>query len=103
MSDHPHNDDLELGSIADVLADPSSWVEPRASLEDDVVEAVASAASPWRAGRRPGRRLMGVAAASAAAALVAGLALQGGSAAPQYAAQLRATDLAPGAHASAAV
>ena len=30
----------EVSLLADLLADPSTWAEPRASLEDDVVRAV---------------------------------------------------------------
>ena len=64
----------EVALLADLLADPSTWAEPRAGLEEDVVQAVVDAvrpstspprrsrpaadgitASPWSAGR-PQRR-----------------------------------------------
>ena len=33
----------EISLLADLLADPSTWAEPRAGLEDDVVRAVVDA------------------------------------------------------------
>ncbi len=65
----------EVALLADLLADPSTWAEPRAGLEEDVVQAVVEGgpepppraptaavpaadgitASPWSAGR-PQRR-----------------------------------------------
>jgi hypothetical protein len=101
--------------IADVLADPSTWVEPDAGLEGRVVDAVARAqeapetvptpieSAMHRRGASRWRRLtLSAVAAAAAIAIVVGVvvATQGGNS-PDYSAQLHASGLAPGAHASA--
>ena len=36
----------ELRLLADLLADPSTWAEPRAGLEDEVIQAVADVGPP---------------------------------------------------------
>jgi hypothetical protein len=107
----------ELALLAELLADPATWAEPSPALEDAVVRAVAEAGAPATtpttpgaaSARRPepprGRRILAAAGAAAAAiALVvtgAVVLLTGGGTAPDYAAQLAATGLAPRAHASA--
>jgi hypothetical protein len=96
--------DLEL--LDDLLADTSMWIEPPRDLEDVVVWAVADAAAETpatsRAPRRRRRTASRFAAAAAlAAALVAGsVVLSGGPSSTGYAGDLRATGLAPRAHAS---
>jgi hypothetical protein len=107
----------ELGLLAELLADPSTWAEPGPGLGDVIVRAVedaplasARSSTPRAPGvRRPRerrRRLM-VAAFGAAAAVVAFVgalvAVSGGGASTSYEAQLTATALAPGAHASATI
>jgi hypothetical protein len=84
--------------VADVLADESVWVEPSAGLEDAVVRAVAEAASPAR--RRPWRAAAAGMAAAAAATVVALVVGTGGGGGADYAGELAATTLAPGATAS---
>jgi hypothetical protein len=88
----------EVGLLTELLADPSTWVEPRAELEDAVVRAVCD---PEDEVSRPHRRrlaVVGVAAAALIALLVAvGVVLLGGGAAPDYGGELAATELAPGA------
>jgi anti-sigma-K factor RskA len=102
----------ELPLLTDLLADPASWLEPRAGLADDVVAAVRNAgagpsAVPTAPARRPRRTWL-----VAAVAAVAALATVGGGAAvvdtqrtpaPLYSAHLAATPLAPDASASVAV
>ena len=104
----------ELTLLADLLADPSTWAEPNAGLEDAIVRAVVdaepamtTAATPVGSGRgRETRRRRGVlvwaAAAVAAVAIVATVVLVtgGGGTSPDYQAELSATGVAPGAHAS---
>ena len=106
----------ELPLLADLLADPSIWAEPSAGLEDMIVGAITAAepdttpaVTPIAGStRRPNaprrrRRVMAALIASAAAIVilvVTVLATQGGTG-PDYEAQLAATALAPGAHASA--
>ncbi len=105
----------ELGLLAALLADPSTWAEPDPDLEDAVVRAVRDAqASPatepvvYGARRRRSHRgRLGVAAFGAAAAVIAFvgavLALSGGGASTAYQAQLTATAVAPDARASATI
>ena len=96
----PHEAD-ELALLADLLADPSTWAEPRAGLEDEIVRSVA-AGSPARGGTRRTWRFAGAAAAVAAAiAISVGLVGTLGSTDPDFGAKLSATALAPGARASA--
>jgi hypothetical protein len=130
MTDRPKNEDLEhalaeasargLGPreaaevplVAEILADSSTWAEPRAGLEDAVVRAVADAepattSSPGPASRGPrSRRRRALVAALAAAAVialvvVATVFVTRGGTDGEYEAKLAATDVAPGAHATA--
>jgi anti-sigma-K factor RskA len=133
MTDHPTNKQREklitnahggaleppeaadLALLADVLADSSTWAEPRAELEDTVVRAIAdaeaitttsptpSAAIASREARRRHRRVLAPALAAAAviAIVVATVFVTRGGTSPDYQAQLRPTASAPGAHASA--
>jgi Anti-sigma-K factor rskA len=103
----------ELPLLADVLADPSTWAEPDAGVEDGVVRAVADAEPATRAPapiarhatRRRRRRVLvpavGAAAVIAVALVVASVVLTRGGTSADYEAQLMATRSAPGAHASA--
>jgi hypothetical protein len=106
----------ELGLLADLLADPSTWVEPSAGLEDTIVRAVADAepaatasvtpiahGEHREAGSRRRRVVLSALAAAAAviAVLVATVIVTRGDTSPDYKAQLSATGLAPGAHALA--
>jgi hypothetical protein len=106
----------ELALLADLLADPSTWSEPSPGLEDAIVHAVAEAepAAPTSTtgiitgapGRRAHRRqrvlVSAIGAAAAAAAIIVGVVLvTHANTGPEYQAQLSATGLAPGAHASA--
>src|SRR5262245_7328119 len=102
----------ELPLLANVLADSSTWTEPRAGLEDAVVRAVADAesittASSTPVARRPARRrrllVSALAAAAVIATVVATVLVTRGGTSPDYEAQLTATGSAPGAHASADV
>jgi hypothetical protein len=99
--------DLEL--LDELLAHPSTWVEPPPDLEDAVVWGVAEAAAPRptvvRTPRRQRRvgRLFAVAAVLTAAVVVGAFALAGNQASSDYAGQLSATGLAPGAHASVVI
>lgn len=96
----PHEAD-ELALLADLLADPSTWAEPRAGLEDEVMRSVAAAA-PARGRTMRTRRFAGTAAAVAAAiAISVGLAGTLGSTNPDFGAKLSATALAPAARAAA--
>ena len=93
----------ELALLADLLADPSTWAEPRAGLEDDIVQAVA-VAKPERVRPRRTRRLaIAAAAAVAAIAIPVGVIASEGTSVAAFNATLRATPLAPTAHASAGV
>jgi hypothetical protein len=98
--------DLEL--LDDLLAHPSMWVEPPPELEDVVVWAVAGAA-PTPAVPRTSRRrrraakLFAVAAVLAAALVVGSTVVIGNSSNGDYAGELQATGLAPGAHASVVI
>jgi hypothetical protein len=105
----------EISLLADLLADPSTWAEPRASLEDDVVEAVVNggtgrhlAPQPQRISAHRWHQRVAVIGGVAAAALIlialfAGVFMRHTHARISYDAQLSATALAPGAHASAGV
>jgi hypothetical protein len=111
------NEAAELTLLADLLADPSTWAEPSAGLEDAIVRAVADAeptttdtATPIAAGQRRratprGRSVLrwaAVAAAVVAIAVATIILVNGdGGTSPDYQAQLSATAVAPGAHASA--
>ena len=92
---HEHDDgDDDLGLVADLLAEPSTWSEPDPSLEDRVVRAVAEA-EPAPPSRRPapvsarrgprsrGRRVLYAATAAAASvAVVVGAAVATGGGGP---------------------
>jgi hypothetical protein len=107
----------EVALLADVLADPATWAEPTLGLEDAVVRAVSDAEPAATPSTRSGppratgvrrqaatrrRRILAAACAAAVTAIVvATLGLTGNGADPDYSAELRATALAPGAHASA--
>jgi hypothetical protein len=103
----------ELSMFADLLADPATWAEPRAGLEDAVVQAVvdapADAAAPKPAPTREKparwrRAALPIVAVAAAFVLALGLVAElGGGAGPDYSGGLTATQLAPGAHASVAI
>jgi hypothetical protein len=107
----------ELALLADLLADPSTWADPSPGLEDAIVRAVtdakpAAATSAPRADagsrheaeqsrrRRVVVSLVAAAAAIAIVVVVAAVALSRGAGSPDYAANLSATALAPGAHAT---
>jgi hypothetical protein len=92
------------------LADPSTWVEPRAGLEEDVVQALADATPLRTHAVRTRRRVavlggvVGLAAAAAiAVAFFVGATVKHSDDGITYAAQLGPTQLAPNAHASAGV
>lgn len=99
--------------LADLLADPSTWAEPRPGLEDVVVEAVsaADAIQPrgWRetasARGRGVSRVSGIVLAAAAAiaivAIVSAIVVSRGDSSPEFTADLAATELIPGARATA--
>jgi len=105
----------EVSLLADLLADPSTWVESRAGLEDEVVRAVvesgpglhlAPQAQTVSSSRWHHRVAMIGGAAAAALILIAvfaGVLVRHTEARIVYDAQLQATALAPGAHASAGV
>jgi hypothetical protein len=110
-------DDAEgLDVLAAVLADPSTWAEPRPELEATVLAAVADApraaprpsasGGPRRARQQRGRRVLTAAVGVAASvALVVGVLTitGGGDPDPDFRAALTATALAPRARASADV
>jgi len=107
----------ELGVLADLLAEPSTWIEPDPGLEDRVVRAVTDAPptrepSDARATARDQRvrrrsRRLAVAVAGIAASIVAVVAvvaaLGGGGTDPAFRGRLTATELAPGARATVEV
>ena len=107
----------ELAFMAELLADPSTWAEPAASLEDAVVLAVAAAdpasstsAAPTTTRSRgaPGTRrrrifLSAVAVAATLAVVIGVFVATRSSSSADYAANLVATGSAPGAQASAAI
>jgi hypothetical protein len=98
----PHEAD-ELALLADLLADPSTWAEPRAGLEDEVVRSIATAPAVRVARPRTWRFAGAAAAVAAAIAISVGLVGMVGSTDPDFEAKLSATALAPAARASAAV
>jgi hypothetical protein len=100
----------ELDLLADLLADPSTWAEPPAGLDDAVVDAVLeaepappteSAAARRKAARRSGapRRALVLAAAAAIVVVVAvgGVAAVRARSGADYQGQLASTALSPGA------
>lgn len=94
----------DLVLLAEVLADPSTWAEPRAALEDDVADAVAEAAPRGSAPTRRRRSFVfAVAAVAAAVVIASGIAFAVRSSDPEFDARLTATRLAPSAGASAAI
>src|SRR5690242_6488731 len=101
-------DQDEMDELRALLADPSVWAEPDASLEDRVVSAITTEASQ-RPGRpvasRPRSRsrtrgwtlaMVGVAAAAVIAVAVT-FSLRSTGSTQQFSMALAATDLAPGA------
>jgi len=106
--------DDEVALLADLLADPSTWAEPDAALEDRIVRAVdgapatsaAGPASRRRASRGRGHRFLYAAGAAAASvAVVAGIvvASDGGGSSADFSSRLTATALAPTARAAVQV
>jgi hypothetical protein len=104
----------ELALLADVLADSSTWAAPGPGLENAVVRAVADAeptaatslaAIARRNARRRWRRILpsALAAAAVIAIVVATVLITRGGSSADYEAQLGATRLAPGAHATAVI
>ena len=102
----------DLGRLADLLADPSTWAEPSFELEDAVVRAVASAQRVESAPRQvslkreralaPRWRWRIALSAAAAIVVIAGTILATQRAAsPGFGAALAATSLAPDARATA--
>ena len=96
----------DLPLLADLLADPSTWSEPRAGFDDEVVHAVAEAApalpkTPARSRRRLVTSLIGVAAAIVLISGAVLVARQSTSA--DFRAQLTASGVAPTARGSAAI
>jgi hypothetical protein len=99
----------EVGLLADLLASPSTWAQPPASLEAAVVRAVGEAEptvskpapTVWR--RRRVLWTIGVASALAVALVVGAAVVTGTKSSPQYAVELSSTGLAPGAHASVTI
>ena len=121
MNDHEKNEDskkmladawpgplereetADLTLLADLLADPATWAEPRAGLEDDVVSAVVESRRSHPSRRLRRSWLAASAAVAASIAIVAGIATTQGGAHADYAARLNATSLAPTARATAAL
>ena len=108
----------DLALLTDLLADPSTWSEPSAGLEDAVVHAVTTAAPPASPGtaevdahheasrRRRRRRIVpsAIAAVAASIAIIAGTVVAvGGNASREFTARLTATEAMPGARASASI
>jgi len=106
----------EVALLADLLAEPSAWAEPRPSLEEEVVQLVVDAGpslhvatQPQQITRRPSRRFAMAGGAALAAAAIVVVALFAGVLVGQhdqrfaFDARLEATALAPGAHASVGV
>jgi hypothetical protein len=101
---NPSPDDAhDLAMLADLLADPSTWAEPKAGLEDAVVHAVENAPSAPRRHRH--RVLVSVVAAAAlvAALLLGSVSVLETGSHPDYQVALSGTPLAPNAHGSANV
>ena len=106
----------ELPLLAALLADPTTWAEPSAGLEDSIVHAVMND-QPWEATvtaisdrrrrtRRRTRIIIPTTAAAAAAAIaivVGSIVASSGGPGPDFTAALAPTGLAPGAHGSAEV
>ena len=106
----------ELPLLAELLADPSTWAEPDADLEDRIVSAVTAAepdapssVTPIEAGTRravasrPRRRVVAASVAAAAAIVIVVatvIATRPGSG-PDFQTELAATAVAPEAHGSA--
>jgi hypothetical protein len=120
MNDHPNNEERQaliagdrtnlspdeaedIALFADLLADPSTWAEPNAALEDSVVAAVENAPAAPRRHRR--RVIFSVVAAAAliAALLLASVSVLATSSGPDYRAALAGTVLAPNAHGSVSI
>jgi hypothetical protein len=102
----------DVAFLAELLADPSTWAEPPAALEDAVVRAVVEAApdaapdaAPVEpAARRKRRSWMPVLAVAAAVVIALGaFAVLRDRTSSDFNAQLSATALAPGATGSADV
>jgi hypothetical protein len=100
--------DLEV--LDELLASPSTWIEPPPALEDAVVRAVAAAAPIRQIAARARRQRRRVvtwtlsAAAVVVVAVVVGAPLLAPTGSPaDYGGRLAATGLAPGAHASVTV
>jgi hypothetical protein len=107
-------DDLSI--MIALLADSSMWAEPSGGLEDAVVQSAEAVELPApvsgtevgaRSGQRPSDRRRALAVSIIAAAAVVAIALgmlallRGSTRNPDYTAQLAATSVVPGAHASA--
>ena len=120
MNDRLTNEEreaAELALLAGRLGDPSAWAEPRAGLEDAVVQAVVNAPAPAdtaasastavpRRSRKPRRRRFTLSAVgvAAAVAIVLGTVVEDGRGTRAgFTARLSATGLAPRARASADV
>ncbi len=110
------DESAELTLLADLLADPATWAEPGAGLEDSIVDAVAAAGTPvGRTGptgtARPRRTASSrrwsilVSAAAVIAIIVAVGAMAAGrkGAHPEFEAALTATAVEPAARASVGV
>jgi hypothetical protein len=104
----------DVSLLAELLADPSTWANPPADLEGDVVRAVQDApaapakGSPRRAADTRRRRLAAWAVSGVAAAAVVVVALLiatslGNDSTTQFALELNGTELAQGARASGEV
>jgi len=93
----------ELALLADLLADPSTWAEPRAGLEDEIVDSIATAPTVRAPRVRTWRFAAAAAAVAAVAAISVGLVGTLASTNPEFDAKLSATALAPAARASAAI
>jgi anti-sigma-K factor RskA len=104
----------DLSILTDLLADPSTWAEPPSRLEEAVVHGAEGAPSPapataeetrpTRRRRTLGRRTPALSAVAVAAAIAIALGtftVLRSSPTPDYTAQLAATSVVPGAHASA--
>jgi hypothetical protein len=102
------DEEADLVLLTELLADPSTWVEPRTGLEDDVVAAVTGGgvtSVPASIKPRRGRRLMfmTIAAAAALALVVGSVVVARRSSGPDYRARLDATGLVPGARGEAEI
>jgi hypothetical protein len=106
--------EAERALLSSLLADPSTWAEPSADLEDEVVRAVLSAAPTLsvttiadrhdRVSRfRPTRLVASAAAAAVVLAVGFGALTNLGGGNTDFSGQLGATAIAPDAHASAKI